>query len=589
MPNTHGFDVVAEVSVKFLRTIFRSAWKSGGKKLGEPLDPGTIPEALDIPPGTPFGNFTLEDGHIQIPQDQLDLSLVAGKGVDLKVGLVGHGELKNSANPAVPSIKLQEIQADVHIIAPIGPLLSPPHGPNDIGVQLQPAPATTVTLTGPDPAARLDQLIAEQFRTIAAANPSLPDVIGIVVVYGSIPAYTVSERLDIVTDASHPIDAVRVPGSPPHLILKVPVQWSLFSIVPKPGVDPPPPILQGVLVNAVLAVDAILEDDPMTTGGFQVRLNAPTTKVTVQGVAPGGAVDHYTGNQARLGPEFDSIVEAHIRDRGREFLLMTGNLAISVPTVASIQNALAKLISDTMFAIGFITIWPPKAPAGLPLSIADATVKVLSDVMALAINRGPGADENALTNFIPPTRDLAFGFSADGVKNIFETIKRDQHIFHRYSGDGHDFDLKSLDLSLKPDALHFDGDMTVINAIAFSIDVDASFGVDVHLRWDPGNKLISTPDTPDVHTKLSILAWVVSLILGFLTFGGLGVVIAIVVVKICEEVAANIGTDITKDQNFTSVAGWPSDLPQIGNVKADFDNPIDINTDGLLFSAKVTP
>jgi hypothetical protein len=131
--------------------------------------------------------------------------------------------------------------------------------------------------------------------------------------------------------------------------------------------------------------------------------------------------------------------------------------------------------------------------------------------------------------------------------------------------------------------------MTVINAIAFSIDVDATFKVDVHLAWAKGNKLIATPDTPDVDTNLSVLAWVVSLILGFFTFGGMGVVIAFIVNKICEEVAANIGSDITKDPNFTAVAGWPETLPEIGDVKADFDNPIDINTDGLLFSASVAP
>ena len=369
----------------------------------------------------------------------------------------------------------------------------------------------------------------------------------------------------------------------------MPVRWSLFSVVPKPDLDPQPPELQGVLVDAVLSADAVLEDDPMTPGGFQVRLNAPTTKVTVQGITPGGAVDHYTGNQARLGPEFNFIVAAQIRDRGLEFLLMMGNLAISVPTVASIQNALAKLISDAMVSIGFIPIWPPKDSPGLPLAITKVTPKVFNDAIVLAINPGAGADENALTNFIPLMRDLAFVISADGVQNIFEAIKRDQNPFHRYSGDGHDFDLHSLSLSLKPGAVHFEGDMTVINAIAFSIDVDATFKVDVHLKWEPGNKLIATPDTPDVNTNLSILAWVVSLILGFFTLGGLGVVIAIIVLKVCEAVAQHIGSDITKDPNFTAVVGWPESLPQIGTVKADFDNPIDIDTDGLMFSAMVAP
>ncbi len=131
--------------------------------------------------------------------------------------------------------------------------------------------------------------------------------------------------------------------------------------------------------------------------------------------------------------------------------------------------------------------------------------------------------------------------------------------------------------------------MTVIDAILGSIDVDASFGVDVHLSWAPNNSITASPDTPDVHTRLSILAWVISLILGFLTAGSLGVVIAVVVDKVAEMVAANIGADVVKDPNFTAVAAWPFDLPQIGNVTAHFDNPIDITPDGMTFSAVLAP
>jgi hypothetical protein len=586
VPNTHGFDVVAEVSVAFLRKLLRGAWKSGGKmKLGDPPEPGTIPEALEIPNGTPFGSFTVEAGQIQIPQDQLDVSLVAGTGVDVKIGVVGNAELKSAA---VPSLKLVDIRADVHVVAPIGRLTGPGHGPNDVGVQLNPAPTTTVTLTGPDPAAKLDQLLVEQFRSLAATTPALGTLPGIVVTYQSAPAYTVKERLEVRTDALHAVEAVRVPGAPPHLVLKVPVRWSLFSIVPDPAADPPPPLLEGVLVDAILKADAILEDDPTNPGGYQVRLTAATTTIGVEAVTPTGAVDHYTGNQARLGPEFDSIVLGHIGDRGRQLLAMVGNLAINVPTVPSIQNALAKLISDAMVAVGSITIWPPKDPPGGPLVFRDPSVKVLPDALVLAINPGSSANAGALTSFLPAGRDLAFGISAEGVTNIFEAVKTSQNIFRRYSDDGDEFDLHSLSLSLKPGALHFEGEMTVIDAIA-CFDVDASFKTDVRLEWKPGNRLVATPDEPDVETDMSILAWVVSLILGFITLGGMGVVIAIVVLKVCEAVAENIGSNITKDPNFTAVAAWPLPLPQIGTVKADFDNPIDIDTDGLLFSAKVAP
>jgi hypothetical protein len=112
------------------------AWKSGGQKLGEKIEPDTIPESLDVG-GTTFGSFAVKDGQIQIPKDQLDIALVPNVGVDIKVGVKGHAHLQNAQNPKVPSLSLQDITADVHIIAPIGPLVGPERGPHDIGVQLK--------------------------------------------------------------------------------------------------------------------------------------------------------------------------------------------------------------------------------------------------------------------------------------------------------------------------------------------------------------------------------------------------------------------------------------------------------------------
>ncbi len=591
MPDTHGFEVITEVSVNFLRKLLRSSWKSSGRKtLGDPFEPGRIPEALDIPAGTAFGAFVLNDGEIKIPQDQVDLTLEANKGVKIKVGLKGHAELQNAQNPAVPSIKLQDITADVVISAPVGPLTGPGHGPNDIGVQLQPPPLTVVTLTGPDPAARLDKLMVEQFRTLAAASPVLPEKHNVDVVYRSIKAYRVSEGIRVATDAAHQVDAVRLPGTPPRLVLKIPVQFTLRipEGTPQPPADPPPPVLQGVLVEARLVANAVLADDPGTPGGFLVKLGAASTILTVEGITPLGDPERYKGNQTRLGPEWDSIVAEHIRDRGRELLIQAGDLAISIPTVASIQNSLAKLISDEMAVVGFIPIWPPKADVGVVLTIVDAAVKVLADGMVLAINKGTSGNLAAVTDVLPLGRDLAFAISADGVTNIFETIKRTQNLFRRYEEDGDEFDLKTLTLSLKPGALHFDGSMTVIDAIA-CFDVDATFGVDVRLSWGSKHEIVPDPDTPDVDTDLSIVAWVVSLILGFVTFGAVGVVIAIIILKICESVAENIGANITKDPAFTSIAAWPEKLPKIGDVEAFFDNPIEIGPDGLTFSGSMAP
>ena len=94
--------------------------------------------------------------------------------------------------------------------------------------------------------------------------------------------------------------------------------------------------------------------------------------------------------------------------------------------------------------------------------------------------------------------------------------------------DGHDVDLKRLDPSLTT-AIHMSGDVTVINAVLGSIDVDASFDVDIGLDWqtnpDGTQMLHADPGTPDVH--LSALAWLVSILIGFITFGVVGAIIAV--------------------------------------------------------------
>src|SRR5262249_6929702 len=156
------------------------------------------------------------------------------------------------------------------------------------------------------------------------------------------------------------------------------------------------------------------------------------------------------------------------------------------------------------------------------------------------------ADANALTNFVPAGRDLAIGISADGVMHIFEEIKDEQNIFRTYTTDDDDeFELKSLSLSLKSGALHFEGEVTVIDAIAW-FDVDASFAVDVHLHWESGNHLKPSVDEPEVDTDLSILDWLVGILLGLFTGGALGVVVAVIVLVICQIVADNIGSNVAE-------------------------------------------
>jgi hypothetical protein len=153
--------------------------------------------------------------------------------------------------------------------------------------------------------------------------------------------------------------------------------------------------------------------------------------------------------------------------------------------------------------------------------------------------------------------------------------------------DGHDVKLNSLNPSLTS-AIHFSGDVTVINAILESIDVDAGFDVDVGLEWlpldaDDLQNIKADPGTPDVH--LSGLAWLLSILVGFITFGLVGAIIGAIIVAVVESIASNIGGKLVRDSVTNAIKGlqaWPTPLKGVGTVKSAYDKEIDISPDGLL-------
>jgi hypothetical protein len=50
---------------------------------------------------------------------------------------------------------------------------------------------------------------------------------------------------------------------------------------------------------------------------------------------------------------------------------------------------------------------------------------------------------------------------------------------HHETADGHDAKVTRLDVSLRNGSIHVEGDVTVVDAIADSIDVDASFEAEI--------------------------------------------------------------------------------------------------------------
>src|SRR5262245_1971896 len=107
MPSTHGFEVVAEVSVAVLNQILRAAWKSGA----HPDAPGVIPQAFDVPTPLSFGPYQVADGTVQIPQDELSLTMAPDvNGIDVLLGILIQVEIQN---PPIPSASMFDMTADI--------------------------------------------------------------------------------------------------------------------------------------------------------------------------------------------------------------------------------------------------------------------------------------------------------------------------------------------------------------------------------------------------------------------------------------------------------------------------------------------
>ena len=111
----------------------------------------------------------------------------------------------------------------------------------------------------------------------------------------------------------------------------------------------------------------------------------------------------------------------------------------------------------------------------------------------MAINRSPGANADALSFFIPADRDFSTAISGakvisainDGIFDEYGTLPTtlDEKV------EGKTVKLNSITPSLKTGAFDIEGEVTVLDAIAGSIDVDANFDADVGLEWE---------DNPDV-------------------------------------------------------------------------------------------
>lgn len=608
MANTQGFEVVLEASEALLTKVIRGAWKSALCP-EEPGDEGRIPEFMDIPAGTMIGNFVVASGHVQIPENGLAATMATDvNGVEIKLGLNVQVRI---ADPPVPSAELFNMTADLRAKAPVGTL----PGGLDVGLLLDNLPLANVgaTLTSGDPLAPILNTLFAEFVDKAYENwtstgpidsnfPVIPHVVEEEdVSFGAGNADATTELFNDDSDPARQIVVTRPDAT--HINISIPIYLRIYNIqVPLITLEDPMGIETRINILAVF--------DDSVPGTYTAKMSTATVTVdAIQPVSPdisGSTLEgnNYQANKTTLAflINLDQLITSQLVAKGTTLAHDIGDFSIEVPTVAQIEETIKALFHADLEARNFIGIWTPST--GGQVEVNDVTPKALSDVLAIALNAGGGADANALANFIPPDREFAIALSAGRVIQIIDKSRDEQGLSDsqlpkRFVEDGNDVDLNSLDVFLVDGAIRMTGNVTVIDAILDSIDVDADFRADVGLHWEPnatlnaeGAQMLRHHDIgePDVDPEESVLFWVIALIIGFLTFGLLGTIIAVVVVLIVQGIASSIGGDLALDAITGAVNGitaWPPGLSRIGRVRAVFHDPVLIDTTGLVMAGNV--
>ena len=333
-----------------------------------------------------------------------------------------------------------------------------------------------------------------------------------------------------------------------------------------------------------------------------ISADLSTGTVTLENIAPAAGTEgaNYTANAALIElartfdptiPSLDDAIAAGFATAAAPARERPADPSIDYPTVAQIEAQMEGMVRTELEARGFIMIWQPESDDS-EFTVDNVTAKALPDVLAIALNSGPGANANALVNFIPGDCDFATiidgaiidaAFDEQIANELGDLPKR----LDPATTDGHKIDLNSINAELTDGAIRVSGDLTLVDAILGSIDVDASFTANMGLRWvDADDGQTIEPfliGDPDVDIDLSIFGWILAILTGFLLFGVVGIIIAVVVVLIAEAIASSIGSSMFRDAfgDLVGIGAWPTDLLNIGEIDARFKNPIDIFHNGI--------
>jgi len=570
MPSTGNFDLVAEITQTKLNELLQAAYQSS-----------KIPHAVNVPPGTMFGTYQLADGVVQIssiglalvmaPPDSVVITLPAQIGVQI-------------ANPPVPSLTSFNMTANILVTLPMGQLPGPVLKVGLITDGL-PRGNVNVNLTGGNPVPAITPKIILDYVNQEYANGTIPNTVSQPGV--SFGACTGDAYLEVFDSQSDPAKAITVSPVAGGVEIDIPVHLRISNLSPA-GASP-------MGIGATLAISI-----PLATTGDSITAQFSIATVTVTNFGPWPQEPEQTNyntdkaGAAAFGINLDDLLKAKLKAYEQQFVSAIPDKTFFIPTQAEIETFIGDQVYQSLLNTGNIGIWTPNPPPGSPVNVNNVAPRALADAAAIGINSNAGSDPSVWKNFIPGGRDFAVAVNGpivinsvnDAVQKKFGGLPTTLHNIN-----GHDVELKSVNPSLQEGSIHLEGDVTVINAIAGSIDVDASYSADVGFTWQtnpgpPVSQMIQ-PVTLDSSVGLSVLAWILSLVLGFITLGLVGGVIALVVLVLVQNLASNIGGIVVRDdvtQQVVGIGAWPQTLDQIGTVTASFSDPIDIHADSVVMS-----
>jgi len=575
MPNLGGFEVVGELTVATLIQILKGAW-----------DNNIIPHSVDIAPGTPFGPYQLADGVVDIPRDTLSLAMDQPvNGVRITLPSMVQVEI---ANPPIPSARFFDLQAEVEARVPIGVLPGTIH----VAAMLGGIPRANVsaTVTSGDPVPPLTLTAISEFVHARYQDGTIPHNVsqpGL-----SFGGFTADAWIDLYDDPAQPTHQITAAQPLPNqVVVKIPFHLKLSNL--SQGLSP-----CGVVGKLVMTSDFVVAPGSVTS-------HLATAALSLEDYAPAPASDalgsydsegsHYTTNNTFSGGFLENAVKSQLTARAALVAQAIGNITVTIPTLGQIEVFIADQAHAAITGRGDVALWTPAPPEGGGVTVTDVKPLALADAIAFGLNN-PGGDTGAIVNFIPASRSCAIAI--DGAKVIAlinEQIDKPEDeggfggIPHTFSNvDGHTARLTKLSVSLRNGSIHLEGDVTVVDAIADSIDVDASFEAEVGLEWvdQPEGGQMLRPFVISKDVDLSLLAWILSFLVGFITFGLVGGIIAIVIVAVVEGIAEKIGGVIIRDEvtgQVKSIGAWPQQLEGIGSVTARFENPVLIDTQSVMF------